>query len=190
MPFKWFLIIVLDTPGPVHEFQKVCTFGCKEQRWQLEKEICLIWGLSVGVGGLSPGHVQAQSDLSEFPLVLSFSLRLMASSENIMVSGGRKEATCVWFPLRGPLSGCFLCLIGQDWVTCPFPVPSLDGSPGDGNGIDYGWFRPIRCRNRCWEVDHCRHCPSQANRCHFFVFSITFLFNYTLSRKFGNHKNV
>lgn len=93
--------------------------------------------------GPSQGTSRLQSYFSEFCLVLSsFSLRLMPSSENMMVSGGRKEASYLWFLFRGPLLVFSLCLIGQDWVTGPFPNPSLDGSPGRGNEIDYGWFRP------------------------------------------------
>lgn len=102
-------------------------FGCKEQRSQLRKEICLVWGYVQGQVGSDQGTSRLPSYLSEFPLVLSFSFRLVASSENIMVSRGRKEATYLLFLFRGPLLGFSSCLIGQDWVTCPFPIhPWMD----------------------------------------------------------------
>lgn len=94
--------------------------------------------------GSRQGTSSLQSYFSEFRLVLSsFILRLMASSEHVMVSGGREEAAYLWFLFRGPLLGFSSCLIGQDWVTCPFPNLSLDGSPAEENEIDDGWLRPI-----------------------------------------------
>ena len=94
--------------------------------------------------GSRQGTSSLQSYFSEFRLVLSsFILRLMASSEHVMVSGGREEAAYRWFLFRGPLLGFSSCLIGQDWVTCPFPNLSLDGSPAEENEIDDGWLRPI-----------------------------------------------
>lgn len=56
----------------------------------VQKEICLMWR-SLGVGGLQARHGQALAYFSAFPLVLSSSsCRLIVSSENMAVSGGRK----------------------------------------------------------------------------------------------------
>lgn len=87
---------------------------------------------------------------------------------------------------RGTPLGFSLCLIGWNWVTCPLPNPSL------ARGM--GWLWLVQTNrlgwNRCCEVNYNRHCSTQTNPCHFFVFNVIFLIflTYVLLRKFGKYK--
>ena len=79
-------------------------------------------GITLGVGGLQAGLSKLQFYFSEFPLVLfSFSLMLMATSKNMMVSGGGKEDSHLWLLFRDPPLDFPLFLIGQDPGHVPIP---------------------------------------------------------------------
>ena len=68
---------------------------------------------------------------SEIPLVLSsFSLRLTASSEYMMVSGEGKGDSHLWLPSRDLSADFHFCLIGED----PGHMPIPKSITGKGNG--------------------------------------------------------